>query len=75
MSTVAFDRLTYLKTLKSSGIPEVQARAHAIALDEALRDSVATKNDIEILKSDLTIRMGTISAAAVGLIVTLLKVL
>ena len=34
MTTITFDRLTYLETLKASGIPEAQARAHAVALDE-----------------------------------------
>ncbi len=75
MSAITFDRLTYLETLKASGIPEAQARAHAVALDEALRDTVATKGDIEILKRDMTIRMGTMLAAAVGIIVTLIKLL
>lgn len=53
MTTITFDRLTYLETLKAAGIPEAQARAHAVALDEALRDSVATKGDITLLRSDI----------------------
>ena len=53
MTTITFDRLTYPETLKAAGIPEAQARAHAVALDEALRDSVATKGDITILRSDI----------------------
>ena len=73
MSTITFDKLAYLETLKAGGIPEAQARTHAVALDEALRESVATKNDLEILKRDLTIRTGTMLAAAVGIIVALTK--
>ncbi len=45
--------MTYLETLKASGVPEAQARAHALALDEALRDTVATKADIAALEAKL----------------------
>jgi len=44
--TVLFDKLVYLDRLKSGGLEEVQARAHAEALDLALRESVATKQDV-----------------------------
>ena len=51
MSTTTFDKLAYLEALKASGIPEQQARAHAVALEDALRDSVATKADIVRLEN------------------------
>lgn len=84
MSTITFDRLAYLETLKAAGIPEAQARAHAVALDEALKDTIATKSDVnglekslradmEILKRDLTIRMGIMQAASIGIIAALAK--
>jgi len=57
MTTITFDRLTYLETLKAAGIPEAQARAHAVALDEALKDSVATKGDVENLRRDFEIKL------------------
>jgi hypothetical protein len=54
---VLFDRLTYIDKLQGAGIPADQARAHADALDSALRDSVATKTDVAelgtALKSDI----------------------
>src|SRR5712691_9722215 len=62
---IVFDKLVYIDRLKSAGVDEPQARAHAEALDQALRDTVATKQDvrelehkIEVLGRDLTIRMG-----------------
>ena len=55
MSTLTFDKLIYYQRLKDSGIPEAQ--------DEALREAIATKYDLEILKRDLTIRMGGIAIA------------
>lgn len=73
MSATTFDKLIYLETLKASGIPEDQARAHAHALDEALRDSVATRQDIALLRSDmeklelrLTVKMGAMIIALGG---------
>ncbi len=68
---ITFDKLVYIDRLKSGGIDEPQARAHAEALDQALRDTVATKQDlreeaarlqhqIEIAVRDLKIWMGGI---------------
>ena len=62
MTTVSSDRLTYLETLKAAGIPEAQARAHAVALDEALRDSVATKADLKELELRLEAKIETLNA-------------
>ena len=42
----SFDRLTYIDTLKEAGIDETSARAHANALDAAMRDGLATKPDM-----------------------------
>ncbi len=53
MSTVTFDKLTYVTRLEKSGISREQAEAQADALDAALRDSVATKHDIEIVHKDI----------------------
>ena len=70
---ITFDKLVYIDRLKSAGIDEPQARAHAEALDDALRETVATKQDllelkheIEVLGRDLTIRMGAIAILLFG---------
>src|SRR5215831_8560851 len=47
---ILFDKLAYIDKLKSAGISDDQARAHAEAMDAALRDSVATKFDIAELR-------------------------
>jgi hypothetical protein len=64
---ILFDRLIYVDRLKRAGISEDQARAHADAMDEALRDTVATqpfvRHELLALKQELTIRMGLIAAA------------
>lgn len=70
---ILFDRLRYMDKLKSAGIPEAQARAHADAMDEALRESVATKTDITRIENkidlavrDMTIRIGVAAIAIVS---------
>lgn len=50
MTTITFDKLAFVESLRSAGIPEDHARAHAQALDAALHDSVATKGDVETLR-------------------------
>lgn len=52
-STVTFDRPTYIDRLREAGVDDNQARAHAEALDAALRDTIATKTDIDLLRADL----------------------
>lgn len=50
---ILFDRLRYMDRLKSAGIPEQQARAHADAMDDALRESVATKSDFVPIRAEI----------------------
>jgi len=52
-----FDRLAYVDRLKSGGVEEKQARAHAEALDAALRDTVATRSDVSELRTELRSEM------------------
>ncbi|MGJ0394995.1 MAG: hypothetical protein ACR65U_02025 [Methylocystis sp.] len=46
-------RLAYVDRLRNGGIEEGQARVHAEALDAALRDSVATRSDIDDLQRQI----------------------
>src|SRR5436309_10847441 len=50
---ITFDKLVYIDRLKSAGVEEPQARAHAEALDQALRDTVATKRDLRDLRDEM----------------------
>jgi hypothetical protein len=73
---ILFDRLTYIDRLKRGGIGDDQARAHAEAMDAALRESVATRADIDAIKlalagvemavNDMTIRLGGTVALGVA---------
>lgn len=39
-----------------------------------MEDKLATKQDLQILKSDMTIRMGTMLAASIAILTTVLTV-
>ena len=54
---ITFDKLVYIDRLKSGGIGEPQARVHAEALDQALRDTVATKHDLRNLGDELRVEI------------------
>jgi|OM-RGC.v1.028190044 hypothetical protein len=50
MNVSVFDKLAYVDALRAGGVPEDVARAHANALDSALREGVATN---ESLRSEI----------------------
>ena len=52
-NAITFDKLAYVERLKESGFTQDQAKGAADALDSALKDSVATKHDIELLRRDM----------------------
>jgi hypothetical protein len=52
-SALTLDRLAYVDRLRNGGIEEGRARIHAEALDAALRNPVATRNDLDDLGRDL----------------------
>jgi tetrahydromethanopterin S-methyltransferase subunit G len=51
--SLTFDRLAYIDRLKEAGVDDKQARAHAEALDTALRDRVATTADLREVTLEL----------------------
>lgn len=59
---LTFDRLAYMDRLRQAGFGEKETRAHAEALDAALRGSVATKTDLERLGTRLEAKMETLAA-------------
>ncbi len=62
-SPITFDRVAYIDRLKEAGFDDRQARAQADALDAALRDSVATKADLENVKRELEAKIETTAAS------------
>ena len=80
-----FDRLRYVDRLTGAGIAADQARAHADAMEDALRSGVATKGDIAAVRADiatvrtellaseyrLTVRGGLMATAVVAILASL----
>jgi hypothetical protein len=71
MSSTTFDTLGCFEKLKAAGVPEVQAKAQVEVLREVIEDKLATKQDLEKLEYRLTIRIGSMIAAAVALLAAL----
>jgi hypothetical protein len=59
---ILFDKLAYIDRLKRAGIDDIHARAHAEAMDDALRESVATKADLRNEITRLENKIGSESA-------------
>ena len=79
MSITTFDTLVFANKLKKAGVNAEQAEAQAEAISDVMvtmiEDKLATKQNIKELESRLTMRIGTITAAGVALLSTLLVVL
>ncbi len=88
MGTLTFDRLKYVEVLKASGVSEVQARAHADALIQALAEApdLVTRPDlreaelrleakIEASKTEIIKWFVTSLFAQAAVIIALLKLL
>jgi hypothetical protein len=75
MVAVPFDTLAFARKLEAAGFPQQQAQDTAAALAEVMSEQVATRHDLEVLKHDLTLRLGTMMAAAVGIVAVLVRLL
>ena len=66
MSTIAFDTHAFIKRLIAAGMPEPQAEALAEEQAKLIETQLATKGDLELLKHELTIRVGAMIVALGG---------
>ena len=73
----AFDTLGYAKKLRSAGVPQDQAEAHAEAAREFVMAELVTKHDLEgamdRLSLRITVRMGVMLAAAIAVLATVIR--
>ena len=54
MSTqILFDKLSYIDRLKAAGVDDSVARAHADGLDQAFREELATKSELNRVEASL----------------------
>ena len=72
-----FNTLKYAKMLQDVGFSKDQAETSVGILVEIMEDKLATKEDLQILKTelkaDLTVRMGTMLAASIAILTAILK--
>lgn len=69
MTTITFDTLAYVKTLRDAGIEEKQAEAQATALAAVLKagaSDLATKDDLTRLESKLESRLNLMEERTEG---------
>ncbi len=58
MSAIPFDNHAFIKRLMGAGMPEVQAEILADEQARLIESQLATKMDLELLKNELTVRVG-----------------
>jgi len=79
MSVLVFDTHSYVKKLKAVGFSEEQAEVQVEALSALIEEQLATKRDLKELEERLTyrltLRLGSMMVAAVGIIAALVKLL
>ncbi|MFA6971094.1 MAG: hypothetical protein WC208_06780 [Gallionella sp.] len=75
MSTLTFDTHKFVKRLTEAGMPVGQAEVLAEEQAKLIDERLATKDDLERLELRLTMKLGTLSAAAIGIMAALSKML
>jgi len=83
MAAVTFDTLKFVKTLQAAGLDAPQAEAIASAVRDSHESAdLATKSDIRELKAEMrelelrmTIKLGTMMVASIGIVAALVKLL
>ena len=66
MATIPFDTHAYIKRLMAVGMSEPQAEVLAEERAKLIETQLATKGDLELLKHELTIRVGAMIVALGG---------
>ena len=72
MAEMVFNSLNYAKRLEEAGFTRNQAEAQANIMTEIVDEKMATKRDLRELELRLTIRFGSMLAAAVALLAALI---
>jgi hypothetical protein len=79
MSVLVFDTHAYVKKLKGVGFSEEQAEVQAEVLSALIEEQLATKRDLKELEERLTyrltLRLGSMIVAAIGIVAALVKLL
>ena len=84
MATILFDSHTFIKRLRATGFTEEQAEVivdasrdaleNLVTKDDLRNESARLENRLDTLELRLTIKLGVFIAAAVGVIIAVLRV-
>ena len=73
MSTLTFDTHKFIKRLTEAGMPLGQAEVLAEEQTKLIDERLATKDDLKMMELRLTMKMGALIAAGIGIVATVTK--
>ena len=69
------DTLRLYERFKSADLPDKAAKEIAEAIKDTVEENLATKRDLKELELRLTVKLGTIMAGGIAIIVALMKLI
>ena len=75
MSTLTFDTHKFIKRLTEAVMPLGQAEVLAEEQTKLIDERLATKDDLKMMELRLTMKMGALIAAGIGIVATVTKLL
>ena len=75
MSALTFDTHKFIKRLTEVGMPLGQAEILADEQTKLIDERLATKDDLKMMELRLTMKLGTLIAAGIGIVATVSKLL
>ena len=75
MTTMRFNAISYSNKLKDAGLQNKVAEIHAEEMSNIISYEVATKQDLELLKNEMIIKLGTIVITCTFIISMMIGVL
>lgn len=75
MATLTFDTHKFIKRLTEAGMPLGQAEALAEEQTKLIDERLATKDDLKMMELRLTMKMGALITAGIGIVATVTKLL
>ena len=75
MSALAFDTHKFIKRLTEAGMPLGQAEVLADEQTKLIDERLATKDDLKMMEMRLSMKLGALIAAGIGIVATLTKLL
>lgn len=75
MSALTSDTHKFIKRLTEAGMPLGQAEVLAEEQTKLIDERLATKDDLKMMELRLTMRMGALITAGIGIVATVTKLL